>query len=94
MGDGGDVWYAPDFLLMSKGITGESKMTIICSAADFEKIVTKQMNAQTAAIRTSNSWRVLEASTSIAASRPSSRRRTSSIAPSRRERRASATSRS
>lgn len=52
-GDGGGQWTldctkASDW--MTSGKTGESKMTLICSAADFEKIVTKQMNAQMAAM--------------------------------------------
>jgi putative sterol carrier protein len=36
---------------VSAGKNGESKMTIISSAADFEKIATKQMNAQMAAMQ-------------------------------------------
>jgi putative sterol carrier protein len=36
-------WIAP-------GKNGESKMTITCAAPDFEKIVSKQLNAQMAAM--------------------------------------------
>jgi putative sterol carrier protein len=53
-GDGGGEWTLDctkpaDWVAAGKN--GESKMTITCSAADFEKIVTKQMNAQMAAMQ-------------------------------------------
>lgn len=35
---------------VSTGKNGESKMTILASASDFEKVATKQMNAQMAAM--------------------------------------------
>lgn len=52
-GDGGGAWTldcSKEADWVSEGKNGDSKMTIICSAGDFEKIVTKQMNAQTAAM--------------------------------------------
>jgi putative sterol carrier protein len=53
-GDGGGTWTldctkADNWV--SAGTAGDSKMTVICSAADFEKIVAKQMNAQMAAMQ-------------------------------------------
>lgn len=53
-GDGGGQWTLDCTKAdgwMSSGKNGESKMTIICAAADFEKIATKQMNAQMAAMQ-------------------------------------------
>ncbi|MBL9038441.1 MAG: SCP2 sterol-binding domain-containing protein [Archangium sp.] len=53
-GDGGGSWTldctkSEDWA--TSGINGESKMTITCAAPDFEKIVSKQMNAQMAAMQ-------------------------------------------
>jgi putative sterol carrier protein len=53
-GDGGGQWTLDCTKAdgwVSAGKNGESKMTIIASAADFEKIATKQMNAQMAAMQ-------------------------------------------
>jgi putative sterol carrier protein len=52
-GDGGGIWTldatkASEWI--AAGAVGEPKMVISCSAVDFEKIVTKQMNAQMAAM--------------------------------------------
>lgn len=52
-GDGGGAWTldctkAENWV--SPGKNGESKMTIICAAPDFEKIVAKQLNPQMAAM--------------------------------------------
>lgn len=52
-GDGGGAWTldctkASEWV--ASGTVGESKMTITCAAGDFEKIVSKQMSAQTAAM--------------------------------------------
>jgi putative sterol carrier protein len=52
-GDGGGQWTldatkASEWIAAGKN--GESKMTIICAAPDFEKIVSKQLNAQMAAM--------------------------------------------
>jgi len=52
-GDGGGMWTldctkASEWV--AAGTVGESKMTVICAAPDFEKIVSKQMSAQTAAM--------------------------------------------
>lgn len=52
-GDGGGAWTldctkAADW--SSAGTSGDPKMVITCAAPDFEKIVAKQMNAQTAAM--------------------------------------------
>lgn len=52
-GDGGGMWTldatkASEWI--ASGAAGEPKMVITCTAADFEKIVTKQMNAQMAAM--------------------------------------------
>ncbi len=52
-GDGGGTWTldcTKDSAWVSSGTNGESKMTITCAAADFEKIVAKQLSAQTAAM--------------------------------------------
>jgi putative sterol carrier protein len=53
-GDGGGTWTldctkTADWV--TPGATGEPKMRLVCAAADFEKIVTKQMNAQMAAMQ-------------------------------------------
>ena len=52
-GDGGGTWTvdttkASDWV--SNGANGDAKMTITASAADFEKIINKQLSAQTAAM--------------------------------------------
>ena len=52
-GDGGGTWTldgtkASDWV--ANGAVGEAKMVLTCAAADFEKIVSKQMNAQMAAM--------------------------------------------
>ena len=52
-GDGGGDWTldgTKEADWICSGHVGESKMTVICSASDFEKIVNKQMNAQMAAM--------------------------------------------
>lgn len=53
-GDGGGDWTldctkADNWVAAGKN--GESKMTIIAAAGDFEKIINKQMNAQMAAMQ-------------------------------------------
>jgi putative sterol carrier protein len=53
-GDGGGDWTLDCTKTegwVSAGKNGESKMTIMAAAADFEKIINKQMNAQMAAIQ-------------------------------------------
>jgi putative sterol carrier protein len=52
-GDGGGAWTldctkSADWV--TSGKNGDSKMTITASAADFEKILAKQLSAQTAAM--------------------------------------------
>lgn len=52
-GDGGGTWTvdttkASDWV--TSGANGDAKMTITASAADFEKIINKQLSAQTAAM--------------------------------------------
>jgi putative sterol carrier protein len=52
-GDGGGIWTldatkAADWI--TAGPSGDPKMVITATAGDFEKIVTKQMNAQMAAM--------------------------------------------
>lgn len=52
-GDGGGAWTLDCTKTegwVSAGTNGDSKMTITAAAADFEKIISKQMNAQTAAM--------------------------------------------
>lgn len=52
-GDGGGQWTfdgTKTEAWITAGKNGDSKMTVICGAGDFEKIVTKQMNAQMAAM--------------------------------------------
>lgn len=52
-GDGGGTWTldaTKSAEWIAAGAAGEPKMVITCSASDFEKIVTKQMNAQMAAM--------------------------------------------
>jgi len=53
-GDGGGDWTLDCTKTegwVTAGKNGESKMTIIASAADFDKIINKQMNAQMAAMQ-------------------------------------------
>jgi putative sterol carrier protein len=53
-GDGGGDWTldcTKSEGWVAAGKNGESKMTIMVAAADFEKIVNKQMNAQMAAMQ-------------------------------------------
>ncbi len=53
-GDGGGVWTLDATKSegwVSEGATGEPKMVITCAAPDFEKIVSKQMNPQMAAMQ-------------------------------------------
>jgi putative sterol carrier protein len=53
-GDGGGAWTLDCTKAdswVSAGANGESKMTITATAEDFEKIVTKQLNAQMAAMQ-------------------------------------------
>ncbi len=53
-GDGGGEWTldcTKGENWVAAGKNGESKMTITCAAPDFEKIVSKQMNAQMAAMQ-------------------------------------------
>ncbi len=53
-GDGGGMWTldcTKENEWASAGANGEAKMVITCAAPDFEKIVTKQMNAQMAAMQ-------------------------------------------
>lgn len=53
-GDGGGTWTldcTKSEGWVAGGINGDSKMTVTCGAADFEKIATKQMNAQMAAMQ-------------------------------------------
>jgi putative sterol carrier protein len=53
-GDGGGDWTLDCTKTegwVTAGKNGESKMTIIASAADFDKIISKQMNAQMAAMQ-------------------------------------------
>jgi putative sterol carrier protein len=53
-GDGGGDWTLDCTKAdgwVSAGKVGESKMTITAAAADFEKIINKQMNAQMAAMQ-------------------------------------------
>jgi putative sterol carrier protein len=53
-GDGGGDWTLDCTKTdgwVSAGKNGESKMTIMAAAADFEKIINKQMNAQMAAMQ-------------------------------------------
>ncbi|MBL8917375.1 MAG: SCP2 sterol-binding domain-containing protein [Myxococcaceae bacterium] len=53
-GDGGGDWTLDCTKAegwVTPGKVGESKMTIIAAAADFEKIINKQMNAQMAAMQ-------------------------------------------
>ena len=53
-GDGGGEWTldcTKSDGWVTSGKQGESKMTVICAAADFEKIAAKQMNAQMAAMQ-------------------------------------------
>jgi len=52
-GDGGGTWTLDCTKAegwVTAGANGEPKMTLTCAAPDFEKIVTKQMNAQMAAM--------------------------------------------
>lgn len=52
-GDGGGQWTLDGTKTsewIAAGKNGESKLTVICAAPDFEKIVAKQMNAQMAAM--------------------------------------------
>jgi putative sterol carrier protein len=52
-GDGGGTWTLDGTKAegwVEAGATGEAKMVVTCAAPDFEKIVTKQMNAQMAAM--------------------------------------------
>lgn len=52
-GDGGGAWTldcTKDADWVASGTNGESKMTITCGGADFEKIINKQLSAQTAAM--------------------------------------------
>ena len=52
-GDGGGQWTldtTKESGWVSSGKNGEAKMTITASAADFEKIISKQLSAQTAAM--------------------------------------------
>ena len=52
-GDGGGTWTLDCTKAegwVSAGASGEPKMVLTCAAPDFEKIVTKQMNAQMAAM--------------------------------------------
>jgi putative sterol carrier protein len=52
-GDGGGTWTldcTKENGWVSAGTNGESKMTVTCAAADFEKIATKQLNPQMAAM--------------------------------------------
>jgi putative sterol carrier protein len=52
-GDGGGTWTldcTKEAGWVSAGTNGESKMTVTCAASDFEKIASKQMNAQMAAM--------------------------------------------
>ncbi|PZR17456.1 MAG: SCP-2 sterol transfer family protein [Archangium gephyra] len=52
-GDGGGAWTLDATKSegwVSEGKNGESKMTITATAADFEKILSKQLSAQTAAM--------------------------------------------
>ena len=53
-GDGGGMWTLdctkPEGWATA-GANGEAKMVITCAAPDFEKIVSKQMNAQMAAMQ-------------------------------------------
>jgi putative sterol carrier protein len=52
-GDGGGAWTLDCTKTdgwVTAGTAGESKMSITCSAADFEKIIAKQLSAQTAAM--------------------------------------------
>lgn len=52
-GDGGGAWTldtTKDSEWVSSGKNGESKMTITATAADFEKIIKKELSAQTAAM--------------------------------------------
>lgn len=53
-GDGGGEWTLDCTKTdgwVTAGKVGESKMTIMAAAADFEKIINKQMNAQMAAMQ-------------------------------------------
>ena len=53
-GDGGGQWTMDCTKAdgwVTEGASGEPKMVITCAAPDFEKIVTKQMNAQMAAMQ-------------------------------------------
>ncbi|MCU0701836.1 MAG: SCP2 sterol-binding domain-containing protein [Myxococcaceae bacterium] len=53
-GDGGGDWTLDCTKTegwVSAGKNGESKMTIMAAAGDFEKIINKQMNAQMAAMQ-------------------------------------------
>jgi putative sterol carrier protein len=53
-GDGGGTWTldcTKEADWMSSGASGEPKMTITCSAEDFVKITSKQLNAQMAAMQ-------------------------------------------
>jgi putative sterol carrier protein len=52
-GEGGGQWTLDATKTegwITPGKTGESKLTVICAGPDFEKIVSKQMNAQMAAM--------------------------------------------
>jgi putative sterol carrier protein len=52
-GEGGGAWTLDGTKTegwITPGKNGESKLTVICAAPDFEKIVAKQMNAQMAAM--------------------------------------------
>ena len=52
-GDGGGAWTldcTKSEGWVTSGTNGESKMTITATAADFEKIISKQLSAQTAAM--------------------------------------------
>ena len=52
-GDGGGTWTLDCTKAegwVSAGANGEAKLVLTCAAGDFEKIVTKQMNAQMAAM--------------------------------------------
>lgn len=52
-GDGGGTWTVDTTKSegwVTEGANGEAKMTITASAADFEKIISKQLSAQTAAM--------------------------------------------
>lgn len=53
-GDGGGTWTldcTKSEGWVTPGANGEAKMKVVCAAGDFEKIVTKQMNANMAAMQ-------------------------------------------